>query len=144
LLKQLAQLVEAILPVSFLISVSLGREHQFPQRGQAVMLLNEETRLDILRQALASCWVPAKDCLRGNLIHILTARTAGADEAPGKLGRRNANKIVDLKHCFSLLSLGHGDTLTIAGCEPFQLLKPPVSRISFIPTELYQPEKTQP
>ena len=74
MLKQLAQLVEAVLPVSFLISVTLGREHQFPQRGQAVMLLSKQSRLHVLRKAWASCCVPAKHCLGGDLIHILTAR----------------------------------------------------------------------
>src|SRR5579864_2339639 len=105
---ELAQLVEAILPVAFLIPVALGLNDDLVFGSHAIAVQRAKPRLDVLRHAGIRRERPAQHRLAGDFVHILAAGTARARKGEVQLFGRNLNVVVDVKHGEAIIRWAQG------------------------------------
>jgi len=96
--NEVAEFIEAILPVPFLIPKALGIQQQVPCGGDPPPLLHTKSGFDVGRQARAAGHVPAQYGLGSNLVDILPARTTGTNKGPFQFAMGDTDFISNFQH----------------------------------------------
>ena len=91
------QLGEAVVDISRLIAVPLTRQHQFAPLVDPPPITSEKSLANRLGNRGAARNGPTQHRLRGDLIHVLTARAGAANERESQLAPWNGDLLVDAK-----------------------------------------------
>src|SRR5438105_209063 len=83
--NHLAEFVDAVATIAFLIAKALRLDQKIPVRRDPVALQGVEPSFDFLWQGPVSGQSPAQDGFRRHLVNVLPARATGAHETPFQL-----------------------------------------------------------